>query len=115
MQSVDIFPETNSIYYGDNKKLLSAMIKRTVNPKFIYLDPPFFTKKDRAGKVALSYEGSKINLTIPAYEDCWEGLFDYLLNIGITLYLCREVLNSKGVLCLHVDFRTVHYFRIIFR
>ena len=80
----------------------------------IYIDPPFLTKTKHNGKINIVAQDKEYTFELFAYDDTWEeGLYSYLKMIYPRLYLMRELLSDRGTLYVHLDYRTVHYVRIL--
>lgn len=106
----------NQFYQGDNlitiKKLLSEGYDGEID--LIYIDPPFLTKAKYKGRVVVNNGEDKHVLKNFAYDDTWkDGLFEYLEMLYIRLYLMKKLLSDKGSICVHLDYRTVHYVKIL--
>lgn len=74
----------------------------------IYIDPPFFTQRVRT----LSPNGKgRANHT---YSDSWRGgIKEYLAFMHPRLVECRRLLKTQGTLYVHLDWRAVHYVRVL--
>ena len=106
----------NQLYHGDNliviKKLLDEGYRGKID--LIYIDPPFFTKSNYIGRIMVQDGKEKEIIEYPAYSDNWDdGLVGYLKMLYIRLYLMRELLSDKGSIYVHLDYRTVHYVKIL--
>ena len=111
----------NKIYFGDNLALLSTLDDSSVD--LIYIDPPFNTGKsqgrtqiktirsdtgDRVGFQGQRYETIKIGTK--AYSDIFD---DYLAFLEPRLREAYRVLAPHGTLYFHIDYREVHYCKIL--
>ena len=111
----------NKIYLSDNLPILQNIQAESVN--LIYIDPPFNTGKvqgrtqiktvrsengDRVGFQGQRYETIKIGTK--AYSDLFD---DYLAFLEPRLKEAHRVLASNGTLYFHVDYREVHYSKIL--
>ena len=97
--------DTNLIYCGDNKDILSKFPAKSVD--LIYADPPFFSNRN--------YEliwGNGAEQKV--YEDRWKG--------GINVYIewmepriaqCQRILKDKGSMYLHCDWHANAHLRIL--
>jgi len=66
----------------------------------IYIDPPFFTQKtQKLGKFS--------------YEDKFESLTSYLLFLRERIERSKELLTPDGSFFIHVDYRAVHYIKVM--
>ena len=112
---------TNRIYYGDNLPILQQMEPSLVD--LIYIDPPFNTGKsqqrtqiqttrsengDRTGFGGRRYETTK--LANRGYDDVFD---DYLVFLEPRLREAYRVLSSSGSLYFHIDYREVHYCKVL--
>lgn len=110
-----------SIHFGDNLDVLRSMPAASVD--LIYIDPPFNTGKtqrrttlatvrdtegDRTGFQGARYR--TLRLGSHAYADVFD---DYLLFLEPRLVEARRVLASDGSLFFHIDYREVHYCKVL--
>ncbi len=112
----------NYIYYGDNLEILRAKLTdNSVN--LIYIDPPFNTGKtqtrtqiktvraetgDRTGFQGRRYETQKLGTR--AFSDTFD---DYLAFLEPRLREAHRILTQDGTIYFHVDYREVHYCKIL--
>jgi len=111
----------NQIYFGDNLSILRSMPDGVVD--LIYIDPPFNTGKvqgrtqiqtvrdengDRVGFGGRSYK--TISLGSRAYNDNFD---DFLGFIEPRLVEAYRLLKPTGSLYFHIDYREVHYCKIL--
>jgi site-specific DNA-methyltransferase (adenine-specific) len=112
---------TNRIYFGDNLPILESLDGGSVD--LIYIDPPFNTGKrqkrtqiktnrsnagDRTGFSGQRYE--TIKLGTRAYVDIFD---DYLEFLAPRLEQAYRVLSRNGSLYFHIDYREVHYCKVL--
>jgi site-specific DNA-methyltransferase (adenine-specific) len=112
---------TNTIIFGDNLPVLQAMPDASVD--LIYIDPPFNTGKaqsytqvktaqsdegDRSGFGGRRYKTSK--LATRAYSDAYDN---YLAFLEPRLVEARRLLAPTGSLYFHIDYREVHYCKVL--
>ncbi|HEX8219239.1 MAG TPA: site-specific DNA-methyltransferase [Chloroflexia bacterium] len=112
---------SNHIYYADNLPLLQSMPDASVD--LIYIDPPFNTGKkqqrnslqtvrsengNRTGFGGQRYE--TVNLATRAYADAFD---DYLAFLQPRLLEAYRVLSPTGSLYFHIDYREVHYCKLL--
>jgi site-specific DNA-methyltransferase (adenine-specific) len=112
---------SNTIYYGDNLPILESLPDHSVN--LIYIDPPFNTGKsqkrtqikttrseagDRVGFKGNRYETTEV--VSRAYRDIFD---DYLAFLEPRLVEAYRLLVSNGTLYFHIDYREVHYCKIL--
>jgi len=111
----------NRIYFGDNLPILRDIDDASVD--LIYIDPPFNTGKtqgrtqiktvqalsgDRVGFQGRRYETIKIGTR--SYSDTFD---DYLSFLEPRLIEARRILAPHGTLYFHIDYREVHYCKIL--
>ena len=113
--------EAGTIYFGDNLPILRKLPDGCA--RLIYIDPPFNTGKtqsrtrtkmqrsengDRTG-----YAGRRYKTTVlgkQAFGDIFE---DYLAFLEPRLIEARRLLADDGSLYFHIDYREVHYCKIV--
>lgn len=111
----------HQVYFGDNLQHLSAIPSASVD--LIYIDPPFNTGKtqsrtqistelnengDRTGFGGRRY--GTIKLGSRGYMDLFD---DYLGFLEPRLTEAHRVLKPNGSLYFHIDYREVHYCKIL--
>lgn len=109
------------IYFGDNLPLLQGLPDGKVS--LIYIDPPFNTGKkqsrtqistvqdengDRTGFQGKRYK--TVKLGSKEYLDVFD---DYLSFLEPRLEEAKRVLKDDGSLFFHIDYREVHYAKIL--
>jgi len=106
------FPDgwKNMVVFGDNLQFLKtlyadkdALIKGKVKGKvkLIYIDPPFGTSEDFSTKSG----------TV-AYQDKAKGS-DFIEFIRRRLILAKELLASDGSIFVHLDYKKLHYVKLV--
>jgi len=110
-----------TIYFADNLPVLRGLPAESVD--LIYIDPPFNTGKvqrrtslvtvrdengDRTGFQGRRYRTIKIGTK--EYADIFD---DYLAFLEPRLQEARRVLKSNGSLFFHIDYREVHYVKVL--
>jgi len=111
----------NKIYFGDNLQVLGLLEDETVD--LIYIDPPFNTgKKQARTQIRVSQDengdrvgfgGNRYQTTVigeRAYRDYFD---DYLSFLEPRLVEAYRVLTPNGSLYFHIDYREVHYCKIL--
>lgn len=109
------------IYLGDNLPVLASL--PDASAALIYIDPPFNTGKsqartqiktiasdagDRVGFAGRRYQ--TIKLGSRAYSDVFD---DFLAFLEPRLVEARRLLTPNGSLYFHIDYREVHYCKIL--
>ncbi len=111
----------NQVLAGDNLPLLRELASGSV--PLIYIDPPFNTGRqqrrqqiktirdeagDRTGFKGARYRTEKLSET--AYNDTFD---DYLAYLRPRLVEAHRILSPTGSLFFHIDYREVHYCKIL--
>ena len=112
----------NSVYFGDNFKLLATLPDESVN--LIYIDPPFNTGKVQARKRLRTFrtedgQGDRIGFGGKSYQTEVLGAGNYVDDfedfqafIRPRLEEAHRVLKADGSLYFHIDYREAHYCKI---
>jgi DNA modification methylase len=82
----------------------------------IYIDPPFFSKRnyDAEVKLAAPAHGTAPTWRQTNYSDAWPGdLGQYLRMLAPRLYGFKELLADTGCLWVHLDWHVVHYAKVL--
>lgn len=111
----------NKIYFGDNLDVLKSVEDETID--LIYIDPPFNTGKKQARKqisVALDEKGDRVGFGGNRYQTTVIGerayrdnFDDYLSFLEPRLQEAYRVLKADGSFYFHIDYREVHYCKIL--
>ena len=116
---------TNKLIWGDNKLILSSLkngpmreeIERQGGLKLIYIDPPFDVGADFSMDIEIGDETFTKNPNILeeiAYRDTWgKGADSFISMIYERLKLMRDLLAEDGAIYLHLDWRTIHYTKVM--
>ncbi|HET7561086.1 MAG TPA: site-specific DNA-methyltransferase [Rhodanobacteraceae bacterium] len=110
-----------TIQFGENLELLRAMPASSVD--LVYIDPPFNTGKvqsrtqlktvrDEAGD-RTGFQGQRytsVALGTKRFDDAFD---DYLAFLEPRLVEAHRVLRENGSLYFHVDYREVHYCKVL--
>ncbi|WP_245826104.1 DNA-methyltransferase [Kocuria massiliensis] len=111
------------IVHGDNREVLSQLPAGAFS--MIYVDPPFNTGRaqvrrslknrrvepdeaDRRGFKGQSY--ASVVESLARYDDAFEDYWTFLLP---RLEAARDLLAEHGTLYLHLDYREVHYAKVM--
>jgi len=111
----------NRIYFGDNLSILREIPSGSVD--MIYIDPPFNTGKRQTRtqlRVSRSPRGDRKGFNGQAYKTIrlgtkeYEDVFDnYLQFLEPRLEEAHRVLTPTGTLYFHIDYREVHYCKVL--
>jgi site-specific DNA-methyltransferase (adenine-specific) len=111
----------NRIYFADNLPVLQSLPSESID--LIYIDPPFNTGKQQARtqiKTVRSTEGDRTGFSGRRYETVKLGsraygdqFDDYLAFLEPRLVEARRLLKPDGSLYFHIDYREVHYCKIL--
>lgn len=111
----------NHIYFDDNLAVLRSLPADSID--LIYIDPPFNTghtqartqlrtersdSGDRTGFAGNRYQ--TVKLGSKAYDDLFD---DFLAFIEPRLAEAHRVLKPNGSLYFHIDYREVHYCKVL--
>jgi site-specific DNA-methyltransferase (adenine-specific) len=111
----------NQVVFGENLEVLKAIPDSVIN--LIYIDPPFNTgriQKRQAIKTVRSEDGSRVGFkgasystvkgAVTSYDDTFA---DYWSFLEPRLEEAWRVLSPNGTLYLHLDYREVHYAKVL--
>ncbi len=111
----------NTIYLGDNLPILQRLPDHSA--ALIYIDPPFNTGKTQARtqlKTVRSADGDRTGFkgqryqTVKIGQRAFGDVFDdYLAFLEPRLHEARRLLTPNGSLYFHIDYREVHYCKIL--
>ena len=94
----------NKVILGDSQVQMKKLLPNSVD--LIYMDPPFYSKRDHQGKTT---DG-----TIHSFNDKWEGgLNEYLDFMKSIIEESKRVLRKTGSIYVHCDWHASHYLKII--
>jgi site-specific DNA-methyltransferase (adenine-specific) len=112
---------SGTIYYGDNLPILQSLPDALA--ELIYIDPPFNTGKtqartqirtrrdvtgDRVGFLGRRYTTIKVGS-----QEYGDEFNDYLAFLEPRLLEAHRILKPNGSLFFHIDYREVHYVKIL--
>lgn len=110
----------NKLIWGDNKIVMSSLLEKFAGKiNLIYIDPPFATGADFRFKVQIGENEEEITkehsiIEEKAYRDTWgRGLDSYLQMMYERLVLMKELLAENGSIYVHLDWRVVHYVKVM--
>ena len=110
------------VVFGDNLNVLASVPDASAS--LVYIDPPFNTGRqqtrttirtvhDEAGGDRIGFQGKRyrtIKLGTTGYTDVFD---DYLAFLEPRFSEARRILAPNGSLFLHIDYREVHYCKIL--
>jgi len=112
---------TGTIHFAENLEVLRGLPSASVD--LIYIDPPFNTGKVQLRtqlKTVRSAQGDRVGFQGRRYESIVVGtkrfrdLFDdYLVFLEPRLAEAHRVLAHHGCMYFHVDYREVHYCKVL--
>jgi site-specific DNA-methyltransferase (adenine-specific) len=111
----------NGVYFADNLDVMQTMPDDSAS--LIYVDPPFNTGKtqrrteirttrDEAGDRA-GFGGNRYRTERGATTEYMDAFDDYLAFLEPRLREAYRVLSPTGSFYLHVDYREVHYLKVL--
>jgi len=110
-----------TIYFSDNLEVLSALPSESAD--LIYIDPPFNTGKVQARtqlRTVRSSRGDRVGFQGKRYESVVLGTTrfsdvfdDYLAFLEPRMREAHRVLAPHGSMYFHVDYREVHYCKVM--
>jgi site-specific DNA-methyltransferase (adenine-specific) len=119
MTSSKLIP--NSIHFGDNLEILKKLPSESFS--LIYIDPPFNTgkvQKRSSIKTTRSETGSRMGFAGKSYDvvkgaatSYNDEFADYWAFLEPRLEEAWRLLSSDGTLYLHLDYREVHYAKVL--
>ncbi len=126
----ELFPEENRyfendngiLYYADNLTIMSKMSKRSI--QLIYIDPPYGIGRDKEFGMPKWYSSEKdykfcdeLGMSILRRIDKRKrsnyGICAYLRFMYERLVLMKELLANDGSIYVHLDYRMVHYMKLM--
>ena len=114
-------PPSLDIHFGDNLPILRGFVEETFH--LIYIDPPFNTGKTQArrqlkttrdaGGDRTGFQGQRYRTVQLGSLEFPDSFTDYLDFLGPRLQEAYRLLHPTGSLFFHVDYREVHYCKIL--
>ena len=109
------------IYLGDNLQVLKQIKSESVD--LIYIDPPFNTGKVQSRKLIKTvrsedgdrrgFKGQKYKTEFVGEQNYMDVFDDFHQFLKLRLLESFRLLKDKGSLFLHLDYREVHYAKVI--
>jgi adenine-specific DNA-methyltransferase len=126
-RSLDFFAQErpadwrNRLVWGDKKYVLPSLLDEFGGQvDLIYIDPPFATGADFSFSAAVPESDETIDkqpsvIEQKAYRDTWgKGLDSYVQWLADTANYLGGLLSPTGSIYVHLDWRAVHYAKVIF-
>ena len=111
----------NKIYHADNLKILQQLDDNSVD--LIYIDPPFNTKKKRtlthlktqqnASGDRTGFQNKRYKTTKGKTREYQDSFDDYIAFLEARAVECYRILKPTGAFFLHLDYREVHYAKVM--
>jgi site-specific DNA-methyltransferase (adenine-specific) len=108
-------PSGGALLEGDNTGVLLALADTEFREAvaLAYLDPPFFTNREHAAWLRKAGSPRTERTRVPAFDDRWADLPEYLDALAARLVATRALLAPYGSIVVHVDPKTSHYVRVL--
>ena len=111
----------SDIYFGDNLPILKKLPSESID--LIYIDPPFNTGKTQELKTIktkkstngdrIGFQGRRYETQILGASSYADKFDDFIAFIAPRLKEAFRVLAPNGSLYFHIDYREVHYCKIL--
>lgn len=111
----------NQVIFGDNLDILKTLPSESV--RLIYIDPPFNTGRVQSRKRLKTirdengdrtgFKGQTYRTTVLGEQSYTDKFDDFLGFLKPRLNEARRVLSDDGSLYFHIDYREVHYCKIL--
>jgi adenine specific DNA methylase Mod len=111
--------ERNSLIWGDNKLVMSSLLKNYAGQvKLVYIDPPFDTgRTDFSFRVSVGDESVDKQPSVleeSAYRDTWgRGRESYLSMMYERIVLIHQLLADDGTMYLHCAPNVSHMLKLV--
>ena len=105
-------PARNRLIRGDNLPAMDALLCDGLGGQvdLAYFDPPFVSRAEYAQSMVLP-DGRMVQR--PVFSDTWVSLDAWLDMLYPRLRLVHRLLADHGSLYVHLDWRAVHYARVL--
>jgi DNA modification methylase len=106
----------NRLILGDNLAVMDSLMQDLRGAfRLIYCDPPFatgkgFTRRIGSGEDSRKPRSWKLGR---GYDDSWASIEAYLSMLYPRLIRMRDLLAADGTLYLHLDWRAVHFAKVL--
>lgn len=109
-------PPRNRLIFGDNLPVMDALLEDLRGAfRLIYCDPPFATGKGFNRRIGRGEDSRKPETWQlgEGYDDSWNSIEEYLSMLYPRLIRMRDLLAADGTLYLHLDWRAVHFAKVL--
>lgn len=110
----------NMLVWGDNKLAMASLLHEFKHKiDLIYIDPPFDVGADFTMNIPIGDAGETVfkdqsALEMVAYADTWGGGTDTYLHMMYDRFIVmRDLLSSKGSICVHCDWHASHRLKLL--
>jgi DNA modification methylase len=106
----------NRLIFGDNLAVMDALLEEWRGKfRLIYCDPPFATGKGFSRRIGRGEDSRKPETWQlgEGYADTWTSIEAYLSMLYPRLIRMRDLLSADGTLYLHLDWRAVHFAKVL--
>ena len=93
---------------AENLEYMSTLKDESI--RLIYIDPPFNTSKTQKSK---TFKWPEKVVDLEYYDSFGNGVQGYIEFMKPRLRHCYRLLDEKGVLCVHLDYQSVHYIKCL--
>ena len=114
-------PAIDQILLGDSLDLLPAFASESF--RLIYIDPPFNTGRTQVRRTLrtvqerdaarIGFQGRRYRTELLAQSSYRDSFDDYLGFLAPRLLEARRLLTTDGTLYFHIDYREVHYCKVM--
>jgi site-specific DNA-methyltransferase (adenine-specific) len=119
--TIDLGGTNDLVILGDNASVLPDLPDAAF--QLIYIDPPFNTGKTQtrttlrtekdAGGNRVGFKGQTYSTTVTGSRAYGDSFDDYLAFLEPKLHEARRLLTASGTFYLHLDYREVHYAKVM--
>jgi DNA modification methylase len=106
----------NRLILGDNLLVMDSLLGDLRGAfRLIYCDPPFATGKGFSRRIGSGEDSRKPETWKlgSGYDDSWASIEAYLSMLYPRLMRMRDLLSADGTLYLHLDWRAVHFAKVL--
>lgn len=107
---------TCQLVLGDGSQPQQMLAEHASQAQVVYLDPPFMTGEQFVRRRRFGPQGWKTgspSIDLPAYSDSFASREAYLRMLRGLIENAWMLLAPTGMLCLHLDWRSSHYARML--